>query len=386
MAASGWRLGRLGESAVRLCFAAGAAVLALASLWWALLHWRLWAGGAAEAEVGLPAVVAHAALMGLGFFPLFFAGFMATTGAQWLGRPPPPVRWLWPGVGLALAGALTLWAAWAGPAAWAASLAGLGLTAMALAWSAWLLVFARLCWLGTRRRHAIGLLVSALLGALALWWAAGAAWAGDWGRLLAVARAAVWGFAGASFLAAGHRMVPFLSASPSRRWPVGVVLPFVLPFMLLLALGVQALAALGLNLGIWGRGFSLGAGVALLALALAWARVQSLRPRLLAMLFAGFVWLGLTLVLAGWQGGALGLHAFAMGFMGSTMLAMLSRVAAMQAGVHVVADRLLWRLFLLLQLAVVCRLAGSLALAATLWAGVWLAWALRYGRWLGLPK
>ncbi len=380
-----WQLGRLGESAVRLCFAAGAAVLVLASLWWALLRWRLWAGGAVES--GLPAVVLHAVLMSLCFFPLFFAGFMATTGLQWLGSPSVPARRLWPGVGLAFIGVLALLAAWAGPAAWAAPLAGLALTALALAWSGWLLIFARL-WLGAAERgHAAGLLASALLGGLALWWAVGAAWAGEWDLLLGIARAAVWGFVGTTFLAAGHRMVPFLSGSPSRRWHAGGLLPLAV----LLALGVQALAALGLNLDPWGARLNLVTGGALLVLALAWALVQSLRPKLLAMLFAGFAWLGLALLLAGLGSGTLGLHAFAMGFMGSTMLAMLSRFAALQVGVHVVVDALLWRLFLILQVAIVCRLVGAgsmalLALAATLWAGVWLTWGLRYGRWMGVSK
>ena len=52
MSAPRWQPRRLGESAVRLCFVAGALVLALASLWWAWWRWRQWAGAAAGP--GLP--------------------------------------------------------------------------------------------------------------------------------------------------------------------------------------------------------------------------------------------------------------------------------------------------------------------------------------------
>ncbi len=388
-----WRPGRLAESALRLCFAAGGLVLALASLAWAVQRWRAWAG-AAEAS-GPPAVVFHAVLMSLGFFPLFFAGFAATSVARWLGRPPLPSGALAPTVALALIGAAGLGLAWVGPSSWAAGVAGASLLAMTLGWLAWLVRLAGL-WrdAGAQRGgHAAALVASAGAGVALMAAATAAAWTGDWGRLMALARAAAWGFVGTSFLAAGHRMVPFLSGLPAplghAAWP--------LPLAVLTALAIQAAAALGFDAGAAGAWLSAGVGAALVTLAATWAVVQKLRARMLAMLFAGFLWLGLALMLAGAQrfwpalAGARGLHAFTMGFMGSIMLAMLSRMSAMQVGVNVVVDAWLWRLFLLLQLAVACRVAGAasstwLALAATLWAGVWCAWLARYGRWLGLAR
>jgi len=139
--------------------------------------------------------------------------------------------------------------------------------------------------------------------------------------------------------------------------------------------------------------------------------VQSLRIRLLGMLHLGFCWLRIRLLLAGIShaiaasGGAPGvfglapLHAFTIGFLGSTLLAMVTRVSCGHGGRTLVADDLVWRLFWVLQLAAITRLAAAfarevsaswsgalVAAAAVGWAGVCLAWALRHGRWYGMPR
>lgn len=95
---------------------------------------------------------------------------------------------------------------------------------------------------------------------------------------------------------------------------------------------------------------------------------------------------------------ALGLaapHAFTMGFLGSTMLAMSTRVATGQAGRSVAADGPAWALFLVLQAAVLLRIGaalrpavepGLLVAAALAWSGAVGGWALRYGAWFGRPR
>jgi uncharacterized protein involved in response to NO len=57
---------------------------------------------------------------------------------------------------------------------------------------------------------------------------------------------------------------------------------------------------------------------------------------------------------------AASLHAFAQGFLGPILLAMLPRIVGAQTGRTVVADDLLWRLFWLLQVAVVLRVSRAL--------------------------
>jgi uncharacterized protein involved in response to NO len=142
-------------------------------------------------------------------------------------------------------------------------------------------------------------------------------------------------------------------------------------------------------------------------LAFMWGLAQSLKIRLLAMLHLGFVWLGLGLVIDGtglvwgWVGAApwsplAALHATTMGFLGSLMVAMVTRVSCGHGGRSLVADRLAWSAFLLLQVATVLRIAaalappawiGALTLAvAALWLAVVAPWALRLLRWYGQPR
>ncbi|MDO8276104.1 MAG: NnrS family protein, partial [Serpentinimonas sp.] len=60
-----------------------------------------------------------------------------------------------------------------------------------------------------------------------------------------------------------------------------------------------------------------------------------------------------------WTLGAM--HAITMGFMGSLLLAMVTRVSCGHSGRTLVADRLVWGLFWLLQLATVLRVVADLA-------------------------
>jgi uncharacterized protein involved in response to NO len=169
-------------------------------------------------------------------------------------------------------------------------------------------------------------------------------------------------------------------------------------------------AAMG-NLPAWqlSRGvLELGAGGLLAWLAFAWGLVQSLKIRLLAMLHLGFLWLALALVLSGASqllGWAVAtpllplaaLHALAMGCLGSLMLAMVTRVTCGHTGrpMPLVADGLVWGIFLLLQAAALLRIAATvpdwpaqalLTAAALLWAGLILTWGGRYGSWYGRPS
>jgi uncharacterized protein involved in response to NO len=123
------------------------------------------------------------------------------------------------------------------------------------------------------------------------------------------------------------------------------------------------------------------------------------------MLHLGFVWLGLSLLLAGlarWMGlieglpelGLGALHALSMGFLGSILLAMVTRVACGHSGRTLVADGLVWSLFWLLQLAVLLRIIGTLPLASpwvlsasgALWAGLMGVWGVRLTGWFARPR
>jgi uncharacterized protein involved in response to NO len=149
------------------------------------------------------------------------------------------------------------------------------------------------------------------------------------------------------------------------------------------------------------------AALLVLWLALRWGLLHSLRQRLLAMLHGGFVWLGVALALAAvshmvsaWGGDGAGfglapLHALTMGYLGATLVAMITRVAAGHSGRPLAADNLVWGLYLVLQAAAVLRVLAALwpalpmaptLLAALAWAVACAGWAGRYGDWLGRPR
>lgn len=419
--AARWRLAWLFAAPHRLAFAAAALLFALSAAWWALVLWLpvegiVW-------RPALPPAQAHALVMSLGFMPLFFCGFLFTAGPRWLGRPPVDARMLLaPVLAMGCGWVVFLIGAQGRDADFGRTLGSFGLAAVAWGWSdAWRRFVAMLR--ASRvpdRLHARLVAVAGGVGALCLWAAA----VGTGAALPLLVRAAtgvaLWGFVGGVFVVAAHRLVPFLGAALPElegRWPNAVLA------LLVASVGAQALfalveavggATLGALPGAWRvvqAALEVPTGVVLLALALRWARRQPLTLHMVAMLHVGFVWLGLALTLCGVShalaaasDGALSLgvapvHAFAMGFLGSTLIAMVSRVSCGHGGRSIVGDRFVWVLFWVMQVAVLARVAAGvlaalgapgvtpLILAAALvWCGGCIAWALRFGRWYGLPR
>jgi uncharacterized protein involved in response to NO len=90
------------------------------------------------------------------------------------------------------------------------------------------------------------------------------------------------------------------------------------------------------------------------------------------MLHAGFAWLGLALTPSAvsharvlWLGpeaslGLAPLHALSVGYLGTTLLAMVTRVAAGHSGRPLAADGLAFSLYLLLQAAALGRVAAAI--------------------------
>lgn len=406
-ALSGWDWRCLARAPHRLAFAAACLLLLLASLWW-WLQLAAWTAGPALPTLALAPALAHGAMMVFGFFPLFFAGFIFTVVPKWLRVPGPAVAEVALAVLLQLAG----WLLWL-----AASLPGsvpVHAAAALLALAGLLLQYGRLAsmWLASAepdRVHAGIFGVAGLVGAISL---AGLAWAlrqGDIALALAWLQTALWGFVFATFAAAAHRMVPVLSSDhlpgPGRSWSVLVLLLACAAIKVALAWADRAGASSAAS-DLSGSLVLLSAGVALLWIARVWARVQSLGMRMMAMLHAGFVWLALAFVLDaasslgpffGWQFSPLaGLHACAMGFMATVMLAMVERVSCAHGGRKLTFEGWVWRAFRLLQLATLARVGAELAaapsrsawllLAASLWLLALSPWCWRLLCWYGAPR
>lgn len=393
-------------------------MLAASALWWALAMLARVQG--MVLPWALPPTLAHGLVMGFGFVPLFFAGFLFTAGPKWLGQAPVEAAALLPSVLAMLAG----WGVFglgvhARDASFGQLFGALGLCAVTVGWTAMLRRFVHLLRTSpvADRTHARVIACAALIGVAALSAATLGLATGAFELVRAAVQLALWGFVGVVYLAVAHRMIPFFTAS---ALPVlDAWRPLWLLWLFVGALGVEALFGVAETvwwpLPAWLRAaqaaLELGAGTALLALALRWGLVQSLKVRLLAMLHLGFVWLGLALLLAGvshalmaGSGNTLSLglaplHAYTMGFLGSTLVAMVTRVSCGHGGRTLAADNFVWRLFWLLQLGVVARVVAALvsafgaaggetfiALAALTWAACCAAWALRYGRWYGRPR
>lgn len=408
-----WHWGRLLDAPHRLGFFAGALMWAASALWWLAVLSARAAGWPLPWSVS-PGL-AHALLMTFGFTPLFFSGFLFTAATKWLALPEMRARALLPNVGLALAG----WLAFGAGVHLSAGAAALGLAAVALGWSIFTLRFWRLVRTSRARdrSHARAVGVACGVGAFALWSAAASLAAQREDLARAAVQIGLWGFVALVFASVAHRMIPFFSDGGVARldvrrptwllWALGATLALQALLGSVDALaGPPARTAHALRAAL-----EMPSALLFVGLALRWAIVPALRhhlrQRLLLMMYIGFAWFALALALAaasdalaafGERGSGLGLaplHAMTMGFLASILLAMASRVACGHGGRTLVADRFLWAVFWLLQGAVLLRLPSAwrpetpavvLVAAALAWAGVAGAWALRYGRWFGLPR
>lgn len=391
-----------------MAFFVGVGLLIAASAWWAVVQLDRVTGWFGLAYAVSPTLT-HAAVMVLGFMPLFFAGFLFTAGPKWLGVQGPDAAAITPALTLQATGWL-LWLAGAHlglqVAVAGAFVAGVGLAAQnALFWRLWRASAQH------DRVHATVIAVAGALGALCTVGMGVAMTLGAWPVTMALVHTALWGFVVATYVSVVHRMIPFFTSG---------VLPMIevwRPFWVLwLMLGAVVLEIVSVWLLVMGRGegtgwrllrcvLELGVGGVLVWLAGVWGLAQSLKIRLLAMLHLGFVWLGLSLLLSGASQGLLAaggvptlglgaLHALTMGFLGSILLAMVTRVACGHSGRALVADTGLWWLFWLLQVAVLLRIAGTLPqagggwllAAALVWWGVMLVWGGRLINWFGRAR
>ena len=383
----------------RIAFFLAVVLLIASSLWWALvLGARV--GAPVPLAYALAPSLAHAALMVFGFMPLFFAGFLFTAGPRWLNVEPPTAQAVAAPLLLQAAG----WLLWLAGAAWGEPLA---LAGCAVAWAglAWMTAL----FLGLVRRsaapeqvHARCIAAACVLGCACVAALGASLHAGRADLARAWVLTGLWGFIAVVFVVVAHRMIPFFTANALPM--VQAWRPFWMLGLMLGALAAEAAAVWLPDRWLIVRGaLELGMGAVLLWLTWRWGLVQSLQNRLLAMLHIGFAWLGIAFALHGlahvgasvtgaaaWTLGAQ--HALTMGCLGSLMLAMVTRVSCGHSGRALVADGLVWGLFLLLQAATVLRLAGAaplavapwlLAFAALLWLVIMAVWGLRLAAWYG---
>ena len=405
----GWRWRHLLLAPHRLAFFMGAVMLGTSALWWAavlLARAVQW-----PASPVVAATLIHALLMSLAYMPLFFCGFLYTAGPKWLKLPAASARSLLP----ALATLMTGWAlAWIGMH-WQLQMAALGMGLVALGWAALSLRFARMVWCSpvSDKTHTTLASAACLMGAGVMFGLAVSLALNSMPLLRTGLYIGIWWFLAPVFAVMSHRMVPFFSASLIESldaWRPNWLLTVMLGALLFEGLaGVLDLWWWPLPQVLRWLEVAVEAPLALLMLGLAvrWGFIQNLKIRLLAMLHGGFVWLGVALALNavshGWMAssgdtvslGLAPLHAMAMGYLGCTMFAMVTRISSGHGGRKESADNLVWRLYWVLQAAVVLRVSAAMAdalsqsltlAAAGAWGVAMVGWALRYGGWFGTPR
>ena len=377
----------------RVFFAGGVFQLVVALAFWSLeLVLRLTGGAPGWAA---PPTWLHGGLMLYGIFPWFILGFLTTALPRLLNGAPLEAREYLPAAALMAAGALAydLGLVWA-PAA----LPGLGVGVLGAALAAWPL-------LGRLRRgadaaaHAILLLAALAVGLL------GAALHGlaltrlDAGLHAAAVLLGLWGFLLPTFFIVLHRLLPFFVASQFADLPPWRSQP-VLYAMSLLGLG-HALASLA-GWPTWP--VDLPAAVLAWRCLSGWGAPRALGRPMLAMPLIGWAWIAVALSLFALQdllaragivwGGLAPLHAMGIGGFLSLVLGMGTRVTRGHSGRPIDEDRWGWRAFLLLQAAVVARLAGEFlprgshlnALAVLIASAACLLWAAAYAPMYWRPR
>lgn len=385
-------LAQLGVAPHRLLFFVGASNVLLAMGWWAawlcFQRWQLPA-------MPTPAVYAgwlHAYVMQYQMLPSFMFGFLLTVFPRWMGLPELARRRYVP-VGIGLFGGQI--ATLAGAMGWAPGLtAGWGLTV--LGWMAGMLalgpLLAREAGRTWHARSCFGALALGLAG-LALFGAF--LFGAPPIRLFESIKIGTFGLLLPIYLTVAHRMFPFFAANAVPGYVAWRPL-WLLGALWALCLGHLALELRHAYLWLWLTDLPL-LGLSIYTCWRWWPRTMAPgRPRppaLLQVLFIGLLWLPVTFALYAGQSIAFVLtdafilgrapaHALFVGFFGSILVAMVSRVTQGHSGRPLELPRLGAAAFVLIQIVALMRLAAEVLPDAARWQALAaLGWLVALGPW-----
>jgi uncharacterized protein involved in response to NO len=377
----------------RTLFFTGLLGLLLASAWWALHLVARQSGAPLFALVLQPAPLwAHAWLMLFAVFPTIFFGFLFTVFPRWMNGAL--ITRLEYGLTAALFAA--------GTALWLAGtfLGRPWLLAGCIATGAGLLLgtaaLLRVL-LGAAQvvSHAVAALLALCVQAVALGCFAAGIWRQDDFMLHFAVRTSLWGGLLPVFFAVCHRMIPFFSQSAIKDY-VPWRPTWILTSVIALAYSRLAAGVIGwLWLLPW---LDLALLACTLACAVRWTSRQARGNALLWTLYAGCAWLPVAVllqlardsafVLSGeWALGRAPVHSLGMGFFGSMLLAMVTRVTMGHSGRPLRMDRITLACFMALQVAVASRVLSEVvqspAAVQLFLLGSVLIWLAAIGVWTG---
>lgn len=380
----------LAQAPHRLLFFAGACAVLASMLWWALELAALRYGWTRWPQPGVPPGWGHAMLTQYGMLPLFMLGFLLTVFPRWLDRPPlAPHRYV-PIAGAVFVGYLLAHLGLLGQPVLLR--AGLGLILVGD-----LIAFATLAGVlrasRSRQAHAWSCLAALAVGTLGLALGLAALFGAPASWLWTSVRLGTFGFLLPVYFTVCHRMIPFFSGNVAPGYRV--VRPRAsLPLAWALLLMHLVLDLAGAATWRW----PVDAALALLFgwHALAWQPWKATRPGLLFALHLAFAWLPLAFTLYAVQGfwlarsgqailGLAPLHLLTIGYFGSMLVAMVTRVTQGHSGRPLQMGALPWLCFLALQVVVLLRVRaelggdrlGWLLLAGAGWLLAFAPWVLR---------
>lgn len=372
----------------RLMFFIGAGNVLLAMLWWAswLVSMR-WPGLLPSHTPPVPAGWLHAFVMQYLVLPSFIFGFLLTVFPRWMGLPDID-RWQYVPVGAGLMGGQLM--ILLGACGWEVGFF-VGLLMAIAGWTAGLFTLGRVLMqergVTWHARSCFAALVLGWVGLLAFlafvlgaspMWVMASIKLGTVGLLLPI------------YVTVAHRMFPFFAGNavpgykPWRpmRW-LGLVWALLMAHLVLELLHAYA--------WLWLADVPL-----LIATTVAlwhwWPRGRM--PGLLAVLFIGTAWLPLTFALystqsliyaftGNFQLGRAPAHALFIGFFGSLLIAMVTRVTQGHSGRPLVMPAIAWFAFVAVQVVAVLRVAAELAPDAYAWhAAAAIGWLLAFLPWV----
>jgi uncharacterized protein involved in response to NO len=374
----------------RLLFCVGATNVLLAMLWWAVwlidARWRIFG----FAQPAVPAGWLHAMIMQYQMLPSFMFGFLLTVFPRWMNLPALTRKHYVPvGVGMFGGQLLTLIGIFAGKEL---LVAGAALTFCG--WAVGTALLVRLVYADAGRTwHALSCAAALSFGLLGLTVYLLYLRSFDARLLFTAIKIGSVAVLLPIYFTVCHRMIPFFAGSAIRgyrdyrpMWALAVFWPFALLHVWLeLRHGYTLLWIADAPL------FALSAWL----LWRWWPRGAQM-PALLRVLFVGFAWLPIALALYSTQSawyaatGAFSLgrapaHALFIGFFGSLLVAMVTRVTQGHSGRPLVLGRVAAFAFVCVQFVAVLRIVAELApdtlawqaVAALGWIGAFLPWVLR---------
>lgn len=377
----------------RVLFLAGAIAVLLSMTWWAVeLSWMLGLVRGAWPQPTIPAAFGHGMLIQYGMFPLFMFGFLLTVFPRWMNQPAlsrrhyvPIAACIFAGYVLAHIGLLNL--PWLLDAGFVLMLVGylLGIGTLARVLAA----------ADNRIDHAKSCLLALSLGAFGLILFLVFLFGGPEECAELAVRIGTFGLLLPIFFTVTHRMMPFFSANVvpgykaiRPRWSLPVVWVLLLAHLLLDWRG-----ALG-----WLWLVDIPLALVFAWHALAWQPWKAMRPGLLAALHLAFAWLSVAFALYAVQdvlyltSGELPfvrapLHALGVGYFGSMLVAMVTRVTQGHSGRPLQMGAVAWLCFALLQVVVLLRLRAEFGGGADYNPYLWLViaaygWLLAFAPWV----